>query len=83
VANTNVVNHAGRTLALVESSLPYEITNKLETLGVYDFGGKLVDSMTAHPKISPELASYILSAMEPDQPICHLPPHEHVGGTDH
>jgi carotenoid cleavage dioxygenase-like enzyme len=53
VANTHVVNHAGKTLALVESSLPYEISNDLETLGAYDFGGKLVDSMTAHPKICP------------------------------
>jgi carotenoid cleavage dioxygenase-like enzyme len=53
VANTHVVNHAGKTLALVESSLPYEITNELETLGAYDFGGKLADSMTAHPKICP------------------------------
>lgn len=53
VANTHVVNHAGKTLALVESSLPYEITNDLQTLGAYDFGGKLVDSMTAHPKICP------------------------------
>jgi carotenoid cleavage dioxygenase-like enzyme len=51
VANTHVVRHAGKTLALVESSLPYEITNDLETLGAYDFGGKLMDSMTAHPKI--------------------------------
>ncbi|MFB1294432.1 carotenoid oxygenase family protein [Mycobacterium sp. pW049] len=53
VANTHIVNHAGRTLALVESSLPYEIADDLETLGAYDFGGKLVDSMTAHPKICP------------------------------
>ena len=53
IANTHVVNHAGKTLALVESSLPYEITNDLETVGAYDFGGKLVDSMTAHPKICP------------------------------
>ena len=52
-ANTHVVNHAGKTLALVESSLPYEITNDLETIGAYDFGGKLNDSMTAHPKICP------------------------------
>jgi carotenoid cleavage dioxygenase len=27
------VNHAGKTLALVESSLPNQITNELETLG--------------------------------------------------
>lgn len=53
VANTHVVNHAGRTLALVESSLPYEITTELETVGVYDFDGELADSMTAHPKICP------------------------------
>ena len=53
IANTHVVNHAGKTLALVESSLPYEITNDLATVGAYDFGGKLVDSMTAHPKICP------------------------------
>lgn len=53
VANTHVVNHAGKTLALVESSLPYEISNELETLGAYDFGGKLTNSMTAHPKICP------------------------------
>jgi len=54
LANTHVVNHAGRTLALVESSLPYEISTDLDTVGVYDFGGKLADSMTAHPKICPE-----------------------------
>ncbi|MCH9668090.1 MAG: carotenoid oxygenase family protein [Actinomycetia bacterium] len=53
VANTHIVNHAGKTLALVESSFPYEITNDLETVGAYDFGGKLDNSMTAHPKICP------------------------------
>ncbi|GLY63929.1 carotenoid oxygenase family protein [Amycolatopsis taiwanensis] len=54
VANTHVVNHAGRTLALVESSLPYEITSELDTVGPYDFHGKLRTAMTAHPKICPE-----------------------------
>jgi carotenoid cleavage dioxygenase-like enzyme len=53
IANTHVVRHAGKTLALMEFSLPYEISTELETLGAYDFGGKLVDSMTAHPKICP------------------------------
>ena len=53
IANTHVVRHAGKTLALMEFSLPYEISNDLETLGAYDFGGKLADSMTAHPKICP------------------------------
>jgi carotenoid cleavage dioxygenase-like enzyme len=53
IANTHVVRYAGKTLALMEFSLPYEISNDLETVGVYDFGGKLTDSMTAHPKICP------------------------------
>lgn len=53
VSNTHVINHAGKTLALVESSLPYQITNDLETIGCYDFDGKLNDAMTAHPKICP------------------------------
>ncbi|MGW1889191.1 carotenoid oxygenase family protein [Streptomyces sp. NPDC002004] len=56
-ANTHVVRHAGRTLALVESSLPYEIEcveDGLDTVGPYDFGGLLDDSMTAHPKICPQ-----------------------------
>ena len=53
-ANTNVVGHAGRILALVESSLPTELVPcTLETVGLYDFGGKLATPMTAHPKIDP------------------------------
>ena len=41
VANTNVVRHAGRILALYEGDLPYELTPTLETNGLYDFAGKL------------------------------------------
>ena len=52
-ANTHIVRHAGKLLALVESSLPYEIDAELNTLGCHDFGGRLRDSMTAHPKICP------------------------------
>ena len=33
--------------------------NELETLGAYKFGGKLVDSMTAHPKVCPSLTSTV------------------------
>ncbi|WP_069165235.1 carotenoid oxygenase family protein [Nocardia altamirensis] len=53
VANTHVVRHAGRTLALVESSYPYELTCELDTVGSYDFDGKLRTAMTAHPKTCP------------------------------
>ena len=53
VGNTNVVCHAGRILALVESSFPHLLTRDLETVGAYDFGGKLKSAMTAHPKLCP------------------------------
>ncbi len=53
VANTNVIGHAGRIFALVESSFPTEMTAELDTVGICDFGGKLTTSMTAHPKRCP------------------------------
>jgi carotenoid cleavage dioxygenase-like enzyme len=52
-ANTHVVRHAGRILALVESGFPTEVTPDLDTVGVYDFDGKLTTAMTAHPKVDP------------------------------
>jgi carotenoid cleavage dioxygenase-like enzyme len=53
LANTHVVAHAGRILALVETSFPTEVTPDLETVGCFDFGGRLTTGMTAHPKICP------------------------------
>jgi carotenoid cleavage dioxygenase len=53
VANTAVLAHAGRLYALVESSLPTEVTRELETVGTHDFGGRLTTAMTAHPKLCP------------------------------
>lgn len=54
-ANTNVIGHAGKTLALVEGGLSnYELTDELDTVGVCDFGGTLTGGYTAHPKRDPE-----------------------------
>jgi carotenoid cleavage dioxygenase len=53
--NTNVIGHAGRTLAIVEAgALPYELTYELETVGPTDFDGTLGGGYTAHPKRDPE-----------------------------
>ena len=54
VANTNIVRHAGRWLALVETGFPTEVTPELETVGTHDFAGKLHSGMTAHPKFCPK-----------------------------
>lgn len=53
-ANTHVVAHGDRILALVENGFPYEVTPELETVGPCDFGGALTSAMTAHPKTDPE-----------------------------
>ena len=68
LANTHIIAHAGRMLALVETALPMEVTRELETRGCYDFGGRLTTGMTAHPKICPktgELHFFYYSYMPP------------------
>lgn len=52
-AGTHVIEHGGRLLALCESNFPFELTRELETVGAYDFNGKLRTAMTAHPKEDP------------------------------
>lgn len=52
-ANTHIVEHAGRLLALVENGFPYEVDRELGTLGPRDFDGRLTTAMTAHPKTDP------------------------------
>ncbi|MEL7189807.1 MAG: carotenoid oxygenase family protein [Pseudomonadota bacterium] len=53
IANTHVIGHAGKILALAELSLPIEVNESLETVGPYNFAGKLNGNMTAHPKVCP------------------------------
>ncbi|GAA2161334.1 carotenoid oxygenase family protein [Actinomadura napierensis] len=52
-ANTHVIPHGDRILALVEIGLPHEITPEIGTVGPCDFGGTLTTAMTAHPKRDP------------------------------
>ena len=51
-ANTHVIGHAGRTLAVVEAgALPYELSYELDTIGPCDFGGTLPGGFAAHTKL--------------------------------
>ena len=52
VANTNIVPHAGKLLAIDEASSPVEMNPAtLETVGTSTFNGGYRGPMTAHPKI--------------------------------
>jgi carotenoid cleavage dioxygenase-like enzyme len=72
VANTNIVFHAGRLLALEEAHLPTEIDpGTLATRGYHDNGGRLRGAFTAHPKIDPitgELVFFSYNASGPFTP---------------
>jgi carotenoid cleavage dioxygenase len=53
-ANTNVLAHAGKTLALVEGGVAnYELSDELDTVGPCDFDGTLAGGYTAHPHRDP------------------------------
>lgn len=71
-ANTHVVRHAGRTLALMEACPPTEIAADLSTVGEYDFGGALQGPMTAHPKIDPTTGEMVFFGASPFPPFLRV-----------
>lgn len=67
LANTNIVWHAGRLLALEEAHAPFEMDpDTLASIGSYDYDGKLVGPMTAHPKIDPETGEMLFFGYNAD-----------------
>jgi carotenoid cleavage dioxygenase-like enzyme len=68
VANTTPVWHAGRLLMTKEDGRPYRVNPRtLETLGRYDFGGKLKSqTVTAHVRIDPETEELFFYGYEAD-----------------
>ena len=67
-ANTNVIRHADRILALMEGGRPTELTWDLDTVGEYDFDGALPFSMTAHPKVDPATGELVFFSYLPMEP---------------
>jgi len=66
VANTNLIWHGGRLLALEEGHGPIEIDpNSLATIGAWSFNGRLPRNMTAHPKIDPDSGEMVFFANFP------------------
>ena len=62
LANTHIISHAGKILALEELHWPYELSPELETIGAYNYNGKLETGMTAHPKVCPETGELLFFA---------------------
>lgn len=54
-ANTNIIWHGDKLLALEEGHAPFELDpHTLDSIGPHIYGGKLTGPMTAHPKIDPD-----------------------------
>ena len=67
--NTNIVWHAGKLLALMEGALPTALVPcALDTIGEWDFGGRLATAMTAHPKMDPETGEMLFFGYSPFPP---------------
>ncbi|WP_421736635.1 carotenoid oxygenase family protein [Caulobacter sp.] len=63
VANTNIVQHAGRLLALEEAHAPFQLSGPaLDSIGPHDLGGKV----TAHPKTCPITGEMVFFAYADD-----------------
>ncbi|WP_120717904.1 8'-apo-carotenoid 13,14-cleaving dioxygenase [Tsuneonella amylolytica] len=73
--NTNVVQFAGQTLAMVEAgSYPAILSDELETIAYSDFGGGLAGSFTAHPHEDPATGEFHAICYDATQPkrITHV-----------
>ncbi len=67
-ANTHVIAHNGRIMALEEAHWPWIVDGELNTVGYENYGGALTCSMTAHPKVCPvtgELLAFSYMGFEP------------------
>jgi carotenoid cleavage dioxygenase-like enzyme len=70
VANTNIVFHAGRLLALEEGHLPTEIEpGTLNTRGYHDYGRAIAGPFTAHPKIDPQTGEMVFFGYNAGGPL--------------
>ena len=71
-ANTNIIRHADRYLALMEGAHPTELTRQLDTVGEFTFGGALQGPMTAHPKWDPSSGELVFFGYSPIAPYLRV-----------
>lgn len=66
--NTNIIEHANRTLAIVEAGTqPVELNYELGTVGTHTFEGTLNNGFSAHPKYDPLTGEIHVMAYSPRQ----------------
>lgn len=72
-ANTHVLRHGGRLLALCEAGPPHCLDPvTLDTIGPWDFDGRLAGAMSAHPKIDPESGEMVFVGYSATPPFVRV-----------
>lgn len=71
-SNTHLIRNGGKLLSLMEACSPMELTPELDTVGEFDFDGKLQGSMTAHPKVDPVTGEMVFFGYSPLPPYLRL-----------
>ena len=70
LANTNVIWHGGKLLALEEGHAPFEVDPEtLESRGAWRFDDRLEGPMTAHPKVDPKTGELLFFGYMVDEPF--------------
>ncbi|WP_101757963.1 carotenoid oxygenase family protein [Oceanicoccus sp. KOV_DT_Chl] len=74
LANTNIVWHGGKLMALWEAGNAYALNSDLSTVGEWDYDGALKpgDGLTAHPKICGRTGELITCTQRWDAPFYTL-----------
>lgn len=69
-ANTNIIYHGEKLLAMWEGGWPHLLNNDLSTVGLFDYNGALAegDALTAHPKVCPDTGQLITCTQRWDSP---------------
>ena len=69
-ANTNVIYHGDKLLAMWEGGFPHLLNSDLSTVGLYDYDGALKpgDALTAHPKVCPGTGQLVSCVQRWDSP---------------
>lgn len=81
-ANTNIIYHHGKLLALNEMDKPYLLSfknHKLQTIKRYDFNGKLTHNINAHPKIDPDTSDMITLGYNVFNKMCYIDVFNNLG----
>jgi carotenoid cleavage dioxygenase-like enzyme len=74
LANTNIVWHGDKLMALWEAGNAYALNNDLTTVGEWDYDGALTpgDGLTAHPKICGRTGELVTCTQRWDAPFYTL-----------